>query len=135
MPGPIMADVDQLLRDILTTALPEEVTVVEYLPADWTDLYPIVVARKLPGGAAVAMGLLERALCQVDVYDDDKTDALNLAQSCRTALYEAWRTQMPYRHGSISDYSETAAPAVLPKPNQPAGETFVPATYQLHVCP
>lgn len=135
MPGRILADVDALLMEILRAALPPEVTVVEYLPADWAAEYPTVVACRLPAGGAVHPEFLDRALCQVDVYDDDRTAALNLAESCRTALYEAWKHQTPFPSGSVSDYGETAAPAALATANQPVGETFVPATYQLLISP
>ena len=135
MPARLLAAVDALLMDILRDALPEDVTVVEVLPADWAGDYPVVVACRLPGGAAVHPEFLDRALCQVDVYHDDRTGALELAGSCRTALYEAWKHQTVFPHGSVSQYSETAAPAALAIPNQPAGETFVTATYGLHISP
>jgi len=132
---PELADADSLGMDILRAALGDDATVVEELPPDWVAEYPTVVGYRIPGGRAVHPEFLDRALYQVDVYHNDRGAALDLARRCRTALYEAWRSQTQFPHGSISDFDETSAPAVVWTPNQPAGERFVPATYQLHVCP
>ena len=128
-------DVDLLLHEILAAALDESVTVVEFLPPDYALRYPVVVATRTSGAQVDIEFGFDRALCQVDVYDDNRTDALNLADQCRQALFYAWKYQTPFPHGSITSYGEQAAPAALVTANQPSGETFVPATYQLYVCP
>lgn len=138
MPGRRLADVDKLGREIMLDALaafPVPVKVRDRQPAGYVLEYPTVIGYRIPGGGAVDPQFLDRALYQVDVYDDDEDRAREIAEWCRTALAEAAEFGTPFSNGSISSYSEQAGPAVLDTAGQPAGETFVPATYQLYVCP
>ena len=129
----LLPDCDALLMEILRAALPAA-TVVEVMPPDWTKRYPLVRAYRF-GGASEHPLFLDRALVQVDVYDDDRTAALNLAEDARTALYQSWAAHRVYPHGSVAHFGESQAPVELRTANQPDGETRVNATYELHICP
>lgn len=138
MPGRLAADVDALGMDIIRDALATyevQVEVSEFLETAYVQNYPAVVGYRIPGGGAINLQFLDRALYQVDVYDDDPNRARDIAEWCRTAFFEAQLFGKRFPHGSISNYSETAAPAVVRYLGQPTGETFVPATYQLYICP
>lgn len=133
---PLGVDVDALLMDILRPAVPDGVTVVEFLPTDYTDHYPIVRAFRPPSaGAAVDPRWLDLARAEVDVFDDDRTDAFHLALICRGALFDAWLSQRTYTNGSVSSYDESSAPAELRLPSAPQGQTRVQASYLLGICP
>lgn len=138
MPGRLGPDVSALGKEILIDALstfPVSVEVDEKLREDWTAHYPIVVGYRIPGGSSIDLRFLDRALYQVNVYDDDAARADEIAQWCRTGLFETQQYGKRFPHGSISNYSEQSAPAPIWYPGQPTGETFIPATYQLYVCP
>jgi hypothetical protein len=134
-PRRLLADVDALLLDILIPALDlGEDHIGEQLAADYLNLLPFALAYRW-GGQAVHPEFLDTAVCDVHFYAADKTQALDLSETARTALYEAWQQQTAYDHGSIASYSEQAAPTVLRQAVQPDGITVVQATYRLGVCP
>jgi hypothetical protein len=135
MPGRLLADVDALLLDVLLPATGlAEGNVAEKLPADYVKRLPFVHAYRW-GGAAVHPRFLDQATVDVHVYAAGKTAGLDLAETCRTGLYEAWEQQKVYPHGSISGFEEQAAPVDMPKPGIPDNITRVQATYRLWVSP
>jgi hypothetical protein len=135
MPGRLLADTDALLLDILIPACSlGEHHVQERMAADYMNWLPYVRAYRW-AGAAIDPRFLDSAVIDVHVYAVGRTAALDLAETCRTALYEAWQNQTIYPHGSIASYSEQAAPTELPSAIRPDGLTTVQATYRLGVCP
>jgi hypothetical protein len=134
-PGRLLADVDALLLDILIPAVAlGEGHVAELLPANYMRNLPFVHAYRW-GGSFVHPQFLDQAVVDVHVYADDKTQALDLAETCRTAFFYAVEQQTVYPHGSLTQFGEQSAPVALRLPNQPDGLTRVPATYRLWVCP
>lgn len=130
-------DVDALLMDILRSELPEYDThIVEAMPADWTVRFPLIRAHCWSRSAGPeGPGLIERTVCDVDVFSDDRTITLEVAQRCRMALYAAWASHALYPHGSLCDYSEQMGPTVTTSGTAPDQVTQVHATYVLHVWP
>lgn len=135
MPGRLLADVDALLMDILMPATGLGVGHHgELLPADYMNRLPFVHSYRW-GGAAVDARFLDQATIDVHCRALGRTAALDLGETCRTALYEAWESQSNFEHGSISRWEEQAAPTEVRAPTQPDGLTVVQATYRLWVCP
>lgn len=132
-----MPDVDALVMQILRPACaPSAVQEIPFpsLAAVLTD--GGVVARRIPGGGASGKwGFVDRAVVTVDVWADDRTKALDLAQLCRGALWAAANYQTVYPAGWLSDYEEQSAPAENRNGVQLTGMTQVNAVYQLHCCP
>jgi hypothetical protein len=134
-PGRLLADVDALLVDLLIPALDlGDGHVGDELPADYLNQLPFALAYRW-GGQAVHPEFLDIAVCDVHLYAATKTEALDLSESARSAIYAAWKQQTVFDHGSIASYGEQAAPAVLRQATQPDRLTVVQATYRLGVCP
>jgi hypothetical protein len=131
----LLADVDALLLDVLLPATALGLgNVVEELDPDYLEHLPVVHAYRW-GGAAEHPRFLDVAVCDVHAIAQGKTAALELAETCRVALYEAWERQLIYPHGSIAGYEEISAPTELRTARQADNVTRVQATYRLRVCP
>lgn len=122
-------DVDDLLRYLIAAAAPTAQVSAEQ-PADLLQRIDsgYVVASRV-GGAAISMGLLDRATCDVQVYAPTRRGASELAQTIRLALHGAWTDQIVTPYGHLSFLQELAAPT----PIATSGAYRYQASYSLGV--
>lgn len=87
----VLPDLDILVREALTAALPDA-SVWTLWPGDWAARLPLVVARRVSGGAPDPR-FLDAALVDVQVCAADRTAASLLARRARAALWDACERQ------------------------------------------
>lgn len=108
-----MSDVDDLLLTLIRAAVPTGTTVSPEQPPDFLARLPYIVAHRI-GGAAIVMGALDRATCDVQVYAVTRRQASTLSQTIRIALENAVLAQTQTAAGHLAFFVELAAPAPLP---------------------
>lgn len=112
------------------------IDVVDQMPVAPTMRYPLVHVRRIPGSGAVHARFLDLATMEILAFAQDRSEALDLAEGCRTALYAAWEAQTIYPNGSITSYEEISGVGPLPSTgNQPDREVVAHATYRLAMSP
>jgi hypothetical protein len=78
---------------------------------------------------------LDRALVSVDCWSGARRTGAEMAETCRTLLYRAWRTQTPYARATIAQFTESTAPFELRTAGQAQNLYRFTATYSLHIRP
>jgi hypothetical protein len=108
---PLMPDVDDLVRKAYTAALPG-VTVVTVWPSDWAQQLPLLVARKVPGSAAVDPRGLDRSTISVTTCAATRGEASLLARQARKELFDACTAQFADEEagGYLSHFNELVGP-------------------------
>lgn len=108
---PVLPDVDELVRLAFTAAFPG-VTAVTLWPGDWADRMPLLVARKVPGAAAVDPRGLDLSTISVTTCAAEKTEASLLARQARRALFDACLAQFGDAEagGYLSHFDELTSP-------------------------
>jgi hypothetical protein len=130
-PARMLPDVDDVVRAILAGA---GVAVGANVPADVLDRLPYISAKRI-GGASVDPVQLDRALVQVDCWSGARRKGAEMAETCRTLLYRAWRSQTPYAAATVALFAESSAPFELRSAGQAEGLYRITATYSLHIRP
>lgn len=87
----VLPDLDILVRAALTAGLPDA-SVWTLWPDDWAARLPLVVARRVSGGADDPR-FLDRALIDVQTCAADRTAASLLARRARAVLWDACANQ------------------------------------------
>lgn len=108
---PVLPDADTLVRLAYAAAFPDA-TVVNMWPGNWADRMPLLVARKVPGAAAVDPRGLDRSTISVTVCAADREAASLMARQARTALFDACVSQFSDAGagGYLSHFAELVGP-------------------------
>jgi hypothetical protein len=130
-PARLLADVDDVVRAVLADS---GVPVGANVPADLLDRLPYISAKRI-GGASVHPQFLDRGLIAVDCWSGSRRTAAEIAETCRTLLYRAWRSQTKFAGASIARFDESSAPAELRTAGQAESLYRFNAAYSLHIRP
>lgn len=130
-PARMLPDVDDVVRAILAAS---GVTVGANVPSDLLDRLPYISAKRI-GGASVDPVNLDRALVQVDCWSGARRTAVEMAETCRTLLWRAWRSQTVYAVATVAQFTESTAPFELRTAGQAQNLYRFTATYSLHIRP
>ncbi|GGX98565.1 hypothetical protein [Streptomyces fructofermentans] len=108
---PLLPDVDHLVRAAYEAEFPDA-TVVNAWPSDWAAHLPLLVARKVPGSAAVDVRGLDRSTISVTVCADSRAEASLMARHARRALFDACTAQFAdvEAGGYLSHFTELVGP-------------------------
>ncbi|MFJ5923854.1 hypothetical protein ACIQF6_14775 [Kitasatospora sp. NPDC092948] len=122
-------DVDALVRGALTAELGSGVTVMTLMPDDWARRLPLVVARTLPGTAAVDPRGVVAALVDLQIFAAARPQASEIARRAWRGLYDACMRQHAEADagGYLSHFSDgSTLPAELRTgvPPAPDAATF-----------
>lgn len=108
---PVLPDVDGLVVAALADGLTDATVRVD-VPADWPDLLPMVVARRVPGGRTDARGI-DVALIDVQALATDRREASRLARVARVVLADACRAQHRGPDGYLNRFEDVSGPAEI----------------------
>ncbi|MCO1575364.1 hypothetical protein M8C13_06265 [Crossiella sp. SN42] len=130
---PSVPSAEKLLIGLLREQLPG-VQVVTLIPAPEVRRLPLVWVHRT-GGAATHPLWLDQAAVSVECWAQQRTAAAELAQSARTALWAAYRTQAERPQGHIASYAEVSGPSEVRTRDQPDQLHRYLATYTLGIRP
>ena len=133
---PVLPDVDELVTSALRAGLPDGVAVRVLWPADWVDVLPLVVARRVGGTAIDPIGL-DAATVDVQAAATTRRAASTLARTARVVLLGACRVQWRGRDGYLSHGEDVSGPFELRTGEPVAGPDFFrfQATYRVTARP
>lgn len=135
IPARLLPQVNPFLLALLRPALPGA-QVVSVMPPLEQRVYPLVLARRVPGSGAVHARFVDRATVQVDCFSPSRADADRVAELVRLALFSAWHQQVVATTGGhIGFFEEQSGPAELRNDEQPAELHRWTATYVLLIRP
>jgi len=106
-----LPDVESIVLAALRDGLPGAAVRVVW-PADWAEVLPLVVARRVSGAAVPGPGL-DVAVVDVQSAAPTRPAAALLARRVRPALLAAARTQYAGADGYLGHVEETAGPVEL----------------------
>ncbi|MFD7101932.1 hypothetical protein [Streptomyces celluloflavus] len=112
---PVLPDADTLVRLALTAGLAERgitASVWTLWPDDWYTRMPLVVARRVPGGAAPDPRGLDSATITLTACASTRTAASLLARQVRALLFDRCADQFAAVEagGYLSSFGEDSAP-------------------------
>ncbi|WP_411140248.1 hypothetical protein [Streptomyces sp. x-80] len=112
----LLPDADELVRHALAAGLAERgvpASLWTLWPDDWYGQMPLVVARRVPGGAAPDPRGVDAAIITLTACASDRRAASLLARQVRTVLYEQCTHQFADAGagGYLHAFAEYAAPA------------------------
>ncbi len=113
---PVLPDADELVRLALAAGLAERgvtASVWTLWPDDWYTQMPLVVARRVPGGAAPDPRGIDSAAITLTGCASTRAAASRLARQARTALFDQCVDQFADADagGYLSSFGEDSAPA------------------------
>lgn len=129
----ILPDTDALLMSLFNAAFPN-LQVVTIMPALPLREYPIILARRLSGGAR-HLEFVDLAIVQIDVFDPDRQTTSDTCRGCRGALLDAWLNQTIYPEGHIGRVEEIDGPSEVRDNDSPANLYRFNATYNILIRP
>lgn len=111
-------DVDALVRSALAADLGPAVTVMTLMPDTWAQIVsagPLVIARSLPGAAAIDPRGIVTAVIDLQALAADRDLASEISRRAWRALYDACARQWtdPAAGGHLSHFSSGTLPAEL----------------------
>ncbi|KDN83473.1 hypothetical protein [Kitasatospora cheerisanensis] len=111
-------DVDRLVRGALTAELGPAVTVMTLMPDTWAQIVaagPLVIARSLPGAAAIDPRGVITAVIDLQALAADRDLAAETGRRAWRALYDACVRQWADQDagGWLSHFSSGTLPAEL----------------------
>lgn len=112
----VLPDADELVRLALAAGLTEQgvtASVWTLWPDDWYAQMPLVVARRVPGGAAPDPRGVDSATVTLTACARTRSAASRLARQARTALFGQCNDQFASIEagGYLSSFGEDSAPA------------------------
>lgn len=133
---PILPDVDALVADALRENLPGANVCVLWPREGWSELLPLVVARRVSGSAPDARGI-DVALIDVQCAAGTRREANTLARTVRVVLAGACRDQFRGSDGYLTRFQEVAGPSELRVGEPEAGPDLFrfQATYRVTTRP
>lgn len=125
---------DALLMAVLRPVMPSGVTIGSRIPS--TMPLPFVLARRT-GGSSIHPEFLDQAVVDVQTWAPTDAESEELSQLARDTLYRASRYPQTVVSGvgSISWFTESSAPVLIPSDLEDHGSYRYQATYAINTRP